>query len=106
MIFEVELSERAKEDLREIYEYIAFELMNPLDAGAQLKRLEAAVMSLNQLPERFRKYEKRSWGKYVLHIMPVDNYVVLYTVDKRNRVVHVLRIMYGGRNIDVQIKRL
>lgn len=45
MIFEVELSERAKEDLREIYEYIAFELMNPLDAGAQLKRLEAAVMS-------------------------------------------------------------
>lgn len=40
MIYEVEVSEQADSDLRGIFEYIAFELQTPEDAGGQLERLE------------------------------------------------------------------
>ena len=36
MIFTVEISEQADSDLRAIYEYIAFELLSPENASAQL----------------------------------------------------------------------
>ena len=36
MIYEVELSEQADNDLRGIFEYIAFELQSPENASGQL----------------------------------------------------------------------
>ena len=58
MIFEIEISEQADRDLRNIYKYIAFELQSPENAAGQLNRLEESIMGLNQMPERFLGYEK------------------------------------------------
>ena len=61
MIYEVEVSEQADRDLREIFEYIAFELQSPENAIGQLDRLEEQILSLDTMPERYRKYEKEPW---------------------------------------------
>ena len=58
MIYEVEVSEQADRDLREIFEYIAFELQSPENAIGQLNRLEEQILSLDAMPKRYRKYEK------------------------------------------------
>ena len=58
MIYKVETSLQAEEDLRGIFEYIAFELLSPENAGRQLERLEKQILSLNEMPERFSKYGK------------------------------------------------
>ena len=92
-------------DIRVIYEYIAFELQSPENASGQLERLEAGILALNQMPERFREYEKEPWNSRGLRIMPVDNYCVLYIPNKENKVVTIIRVMYGGQNIDAQLKR-
>lgn len=105
MIFEVELSEQADADLRGIYEYIAFELQSPENASGQLERLETGILGLNQMPERFRAYEKEPWHSRGLRIMPVDNYCVLYIPDSEKAVVTVIRVMYGGRDINMQLSR-
>ena len=55
MIYEVELSEQADSDLRGIFEYIAFELQSPENASGQLDRLEEQILSLDTMPERYRK---------------------------------------------------
>ena len=55
MIYEVELSEQADNDLRGIFEYIAFELQSPENASGQLDRLEEQILSLDIMPERYRK---------------------------------------------------
>ena len=55
MIYEVELSEQADSDLRGIFEYIAFELQSPGNASGQLDRLEEQILSLDTMPERYRK---------------------------------------------------
>ena len=57
------------------------------------------------MPERFREYEKEPWNSRGLRIMPVDNYCVLYIPNKENKVVTIIRVMYGGQNIDAQLKR-
>lgn len=42
MIFEIEISEQADSDLRNIYEYIAFELQSPENAVGQLDQIGRA----------------------------------------------------------------
>ena len=61
MIFNVVTSMQAEEDLRGIFEYIAFELLSPENAGKQLERLEKQILSLNEMPERFPRYGKEPW---------------------------------------------
>ena len=103
MTYEVEVSEQADSDLREIFEYIAFELQAPENAGGQLDRLEEQILSLDTMPERYRKYEKEPWKSRGLRVLPVDNYVVLYIPDSDKKVVTILRVMYVGRDIDNQL---
>ena len=103
MIYEVELSEQADSDLRGIFEYIAFELQALENASGQLERLEEQILSLDTIPERYRKYEKEPWKSCGLRVLPVDNYVVLYIPDSDKKVVTILRVMYAGRDIDNQL---
>lgn len=103
MIFTVEISEQADNDLRAIYEYIAFELLSPENAIGQLDRLEKAIISLEKMPERYQRYEKEPWHGRGLRIFLVDNYVVCYIADTEKCIVTVIRVMYGGRDIERQL---
>ena len=103
MKYEVEVSEQAGRDLREIFENIAFELQSPENAIGQLDRLEEQILSLDAMPKRYRKYEKEPWKSRELHILSVDNYVILYIPNSDKKVVTILRVMYAGRDIDNQL---
>lgn len=61
-------------------------------------------MSLNQMPEHFREYEKEPWHSRGLRIMPVDNYCVIYIPNTDDAVVTIFRVMYSGRDIEMQLK--
>ena len=99
MNYEVVLSAQAEMDLRGIYEYIAFTLLAPENAIGQLKRMEEAMFSLEQYPLRYKAYEKEPWHSRGLRVLPIDNYVVLYIPNEETKVVTVIRVMYGGRDI-------
>ena len=104
MRFSVEISKNAQRDLTGIYNYIAFELRSPENAAAQLERIEKAVLSLDYMPERFRRYDREPWNARNLRIMPVDKFLVFYIPDTVKGKVIVTRVMYSGRNIDAQLK--
>ena len=94
MIYSVNISAQADKDIRAIYEYIALTLMSPENANAQLSRLEDRINKLDNLPKRFPKYKNE------IRFMPVDNYLVFYTVEEVSKNVSILRVMYGKRNIE------
>jgi toxin ParE1/3/4 len=104
MIYEIEISDQADTDIRNIYEYIAFELQSPENAAGQLERLEESIMRLDHMPNRFRLYENEPWHSRGLRIMPVDNFCVLYIPDAETAVVTIIRVIYGGRDIDRQLR--
>ena len=103
MIFNVVISIQAEEDLRGIFEYIAFELLSPKNAENQLERLEKQILSLDEMPERFPRDGKEPWHSRGLRFVAVDNYIVFYLSDVEEQVVTILRVMYSGRNIEEQL---
>ena len=103
MSYKIVLSNQADEDIRAIYEYIAFDLQSQQNAAGQLSRLEEEILSLDQMPERFGKYKSEPWRSRNLRVMPVDNYLVFYIPDHNNQTVTVIRVMYGGRDTNAQL---
>ncbi|WP_018084325.1 type II toxin-antitoxin system RelE/ParE family toxin [Desulfurispora thermophila] len=98
--WKVVYTEQAENDLRGIYEYIAFSLLEPEIAKRQTKRIIEATAKLNEMPFRCRLYEKEPWRSKGLRVLPVDNYLVFYLPVEERQTVAIIRIMYGGRNID------
>lgn len=105
MIYDIQISEQAEADIRSIFEYIAFELQSIQNAVGQLERLEKSISSLDRMPDRHRAYDKEPWRSRGLRVMPVDNYLVFYIPDHAAKVVNIVRVMYGGRDIDAQLTR-
>lgn len=105
MIYDVQISIQAESDLRSIFEYIAFELQSVQNAAGQLSRLEESINSLDQMPERFKRYDKEPWRSRGLRVMPIDNYIVFYIPNHDTKVVNIVRVMYGGRDVDAQLSR-
>ena len=68
MIYEIKITDQADNDIRNIYEYIAYELQSPENANSQLKRIEKCIMSLCDMPERHRFYDSEP-GKVVDFIL-------------------------------------
>ena len=105
MKYKVVLTEQADTDLRDIYEYIAITLFEPGIAVRQLERIEKAIQSLDEMPNRFRIFEREPWHSRELHQMPVDSLIVFYIPKTEDKTVTITRIMYGGRDIDEQLKK-
>ena len=105
MSYAVEISAQADADLRGIFEYIAFELQSVQNAAAQLSRLEESIYALEEMPERYRRYDKEPWHSRGLRLMPVDNFCVFYIPDKDKNMVVVVRVMYGGRDIETELAK-
>jgi len=61
MKYKVALTNQAETDLRDIYEYIAFVLLEPEIAINQLERIEKFILSLDEMPERFSVFQKEPW---------------------------------------------
>lgn len=106
MSYAVVLTENAKADLVSISRYIARDLQSWQNAASQLARLEKAIRSLNEMPERYRVYDDAKWQGRNLRILSVDHYLVFYIPDKDRHTVTVLRVLYGGSDWARQLQDL
>jgi toxin ParE1/3/4 len=103
MKWTVDYAESARQDLKGIFEYISETLLVPMTAAKQTDRIMDAADSLDNMPLRYCLFDKEPWRSHGFRIMPVDNYVVIYFPDEANNTVTVIRIMYGGRDIEKQL---
>ncbi len=86
-------------------QYERKDMQTPENVSGQLDRLEACIMELDHMPKRYRQYELEPWKSRGLRVAPVDNYLVLYIHDDDTQVVTIIRVMYGGRDVDTQLNR-
>lgn len=103
MSWNVFYTEKAENDLRAIYEYIAYSLLVPMTAKKQVKAIMGEIAKLDENPLRFPIYKNEPWRSKGLRSFPVNHYMVFYVPDEVKKVVTVVRIMYGGRNIDKEL---
>ena len=97
--YTVTYSPKALEDLKGIYAYIAFSLDVPDTAQKQVNRIRKAVRSLSSMPQRYAPVDWEPWHGMGMHKLPIDNFMVFYLADADTKVVTVVRIFYGGRDV-------
>ena len=101
--YEIIITPAAENDLQEIFSYIATELFEPQTALNMCDRIEQEILKLCTLPDRHAPYKKEPWFSRGLRFFPVDNFLVFYIARESDYTVHVLRVMYGGRNVEEQL---
>ncbi len=88
---------RAYRDIEEIYEYIAEQKMAPGAAG-QTDRIYEALSKLKEFPYA---HQDRQQGRYAgkgYKQLLIDNYIVIYRIDEKNKIVYIVTVQYYGRN--------
>lgn len=96
--YKVVMTRRAKDDLIDIGDYIFYTLLEPDTAYHLVKRLRAAVKTLQELPKRYGLIDDSILASQGIYCMPVENYYIFYQVEDAMNTVIVLRIGYNRRN--------
>ena len=105
MSMKIAYTHAARQDLKEIFEYISQVLLAPGTAQALTEKIMAEIRTLIDFPERNPLYKDELWRSKGIHFLPVKNYLVFYTVNKETDTVTIARIMYGGRDISRQLEK-
>lgn len=94
----------AENDLDEIYEYIAYNLKAPKAAAHKTDSIMGEIDKLDNMPMKFRVYDEEPWKSQQLRYFSVEKYNVFYMVEEESKEVNIIRIIYGGRNINEQLE--
>lgn len=94
--YQVTITDAARDDITSIHGYITHELKNPFGANNTIKKIFTVISKLDVLPERGRAIGKDSLGS-VVRILPVNHYVIEFSVDSSKRLVVIRRVVYGRR---------
>ena len=100
MKYTVNLTQKAIDDIGEILEYISNVLCEKEAAINIINLLHQNILSLEEMPGRFRIYENEPWKSRGLHIMPVKKYLIFYMIDNTTMNVNIVRVLYGSRDYD------
>ena len=98
--YAVSYAPKALDDLRDIYSYIAFSLKAAETAKKQVDRIRKEIRALDAMPLRFAAVDWEPWKSMGMRHFPVNNFVVFYIVDEAAKAVKVIRIVYGGRDME------
>ncbi len=98
--YRVRYTQLAKDDLKNIYRYIANQLKEPQVAAKLTKRIKNSIKKLDFSPERFVRVDFEPWNSMNMRHFPVGNYEIYYIVDNEKKSVTIIRIFYGGRDIE------
>ena len=96
----VQISRQADIDLREIYEYIAMTLLEPITAWNLVRRIEKRISKLNTMPQSYAAYNKEPWKSCGLRRINEGKYAIFFVPTEKDHIVVVTRIVYGDRDIE------
>ena len=87
--YKVEITKSALQDMEDIYNYIAEELLAPENAMGQYNRIADAILSLDTFPEKFRLLESEPEKAKEIRRMVVDNYSVFRYCESLQSLIFV-----------------
>ncbi|WP_310603565.1 type II toxin-antitoxin system RelE/ParE family toxin [Anaerosporobacter sp.] len=97
--FKIKLNSKAYKDIEEIFVYIAIDKLAPENAQGQTDRIWKALKTLEVFPQSHQdRIEGRYAGKGYKQLL-IDNYIAIFRIDEKNKVVYVVAVQYQGCNI-------
>lgn len=104
-VYTVHYAPQALDDLRDLYSYVAFSLKEPATAQKLVNRIRKAARSLDALPGRYPVVDWEPWQSMGMHRFTVEDFLLFYLIDQSTRTVTLVRIVYGGRDLQNLAKK-
>jgi len=98
MKYEIQISDKADEDLDSIIEYLIYKLKAPNSAQDFLLLFEQKIENLRTSPKAFKVIEDEMLSTEEIRVMQVKNYLVFYIIDDKSETVSIIRVLYGRRD--------
>jgi addiction module RelE/StbE family toxin len=102
MMLKLRFLQMAKNDLKEISDYISDVLEAPKTAEKFLDQVESAILKLPESPFSHRLYHPLTPTATEYRILSIKNHSVFYTV--LDDAIEIHRIIYSKRKMDAIIK--
>lgn len=103
--FGYQLTKRAESDLDGIVSYIAVELSTPQAASDFVDKLKDNIDETRAFPESGSPVDNEFLQVENLRKKLIGNYIMYYLPDMREKIIYILRIVYGKQNItEIHIK--
>lgn len=96
--YNLAIAEAAEADLDGIADYISYELKEPTTALKHLARIEEAMTTLEELPERYSLVQDEYLAAKGIRKLPIDNYLIFYNVNKSTNTINIARVLHGKRD--------
>ena len=96
--YEVIITPTAYSEINRIYEDIEFKLYAKNATRKLMKKVEEKIQKLKEEPKMYPKVKIMSGLKRTYRRIIIKNYIILYTIDERNRKVFISHMYYSGRN--------
>lgn len=90
----------ANNDLEEIYRYISKELFAENAAVDFLSRIESNIMRLKYFPYSASYLLNEFLRNKGYRKLIIDNYIVFYIVDEKEKQVIIMRVLYGKQKYE------
>jgi len=88
----------AETDILSVVKYIAEELKAPKAANNLLDEIEKHEVILGKTPYIYPRVPDEFLAKKGLRFVVIKNYLMFYSVDEDNKLVSVIRFLYGRRD--------
>ena len=94
--YTVNISLEVNNDLDDIFSYIANTLDSEQGALNLMQEIQDMILSLSEMPERFSFALDTTLADRGYRRAIVKKYVILYKIDKKNKIVNVMRVFHGS----------
>ena len=96
--YKINLSIKAKDDLKSIVLYIKNNLNEPAIANKYAKIIREEIQTLEDSPQKFAIIDDSSIKNLNIRKLIIKNYIAFYRVNEENKIVNVERILYRASN--------
>ena len=98
MEFKVHFTEQCLEDIENICDYISRQFKTDKSAIRLRKEIREKTKQLGTNPEMYESINKIDRLKRTYRKIVINNYILLYTIDNKNKIVYISHMYYGQQN--------
>jgi plasmid stabilization system protein ParE len=98
MRYNIQISEKAEDDLDAIIEYISTKLKAPNSAADFLDIFELEIDNLRTSPKAFKLIDDDTLIMEKIRVLQIKNYLAFFIIDEKEKMVSIIRVLYGRRD--------
>ena len=96
--YNVDISDLAKQDIRDIASYISSDLQEPIIAINTTDTVLDAISTLDNMPERIPLVNNERLAKQKIRGLQIKSYTAFFRINETLKTVDIIRVLYSRRD--------